>query len=278
MQVTETVNEGLKRVFTVSIDPQDLSEKMDARLEQLGESVKIPGFRPGKVPMNVLRQRFADNVRGEVLEKSVQDSSSQALAERNLQPAVQPKVEITKFDDSEGLEYTMEFEVVPEFEPMDFSTLELERVVVDVPDSEVDETLNRIISQKKDTKPLEKDRAAESGDVLVIDFAGTVDGEAHPGMQGEDHHLELGSNAFIAGFEDQLIGANKGDEREVNVTFPEEYVNDQLSGKDAVFKVSVKDILASVAAELTDETAKQFGEESSCSTSWPKATTLKCRR
>lgn len=261
MQVTETTNDGLKREFTVVISAKDLNEKTEARLSELGQNIKVPGFRPGKVPMSVLKQRYGQNVMGEVLERAVQDSSSQALQERGLRPAMQPKVEIQKFEEGKDLEYTMELEVMPEFEPMDFSKLELERVEVEVPEKEVEEALERIASQRTETKPLATPRKSQKGDVLVIDFKGTVDGEAFPGMDAEDHHLELGSNAFVEGFEDQLIGLDKGAEKDVKVTFPKEYVNDKLAGREAVFQVAVKDILESVPAKLDDETAKAYGEE-----------------
>lgn len=261
MQVTETNTDGLKREFTVVISAKDLNEKTEARLSELGQNIKVPGFRPGKVPMSVLKQRYGQNVMGEVLERAVQDSSSQALQERGLRPAMQPKVEITKFEEGKDLEYTMELEIMPEFEPMDFSKLKLEKVEVEVPEKEVDEALERIASQRTETKPLATARKAQKGDVLVIDFKGSVDGESFPGMDAEDHHLELGSNAFVAGFEEQLIGLDKGQQTDVKVTFPEQYANDKLAGKEAVFDVTVKDILESVPAKLDDEMAKAYGEE-----------------
>ncbi|MDX1711836.1 MAG: trigger factor, partial [Rhodovibrionaceae bacterium] len=261
MQVTETNKTGLKREFSVVIGARELEEKLDSRLSEVGKSVRIPGFRPGKVPTKVLKQRFGQQVMGEVLENAVNDSSSQALQERGLQPAVQPKIEITNFEEGGDLEYKMEVELMPEFEPMDFSELELERLQVEIPDSEVDEALQHLAAKRKETKPLEKDRPSQKGDVLVLDFAGTVDGEALPGMSGEDHHLELGSNRFVEGFEDQLIGISKGEETEVKVTFPDEYVNDKLAGKEAVFQVKVKDILAAEPRPIDDELAKSLGEE-----------------
>jgi trigger factor len=261
MQVKETNNEGLKRAFNVVIAARELEEKLDHRLSEVGKSVRIPGFRPGKVPTKVLKQRFGSQVMGEVVENAVHDSSSQALQERGLQPAMQPKIEITSFEEGGDLEYTMEVELMPEFETMDFAKLDLERIKIEVPDSEVDEALERLAEQRKETKPLEKARPAQKGDVLVIDFAGAVDGEALPGMAGEDHHLELGSNRFVEGFEDQLIGIEQGDETEVKVTFPNEYVNDKLAGKEAVFQVKVKDILGTEPRPIDDELAKSLGEE-----------------
>ena len=221
----------------------------------------MPGFRPGKVPLTILKQRYGAAVRGEILERAVNEASSQAMSERGVRPASQPKVDIVSADEGKDLEYDLELEVLPEISPMDFSTLELERVKITVSDEEVDNALERIASERKTSEPLDKPREAAEGDVLVLDFAGTVDGEAHPGMAGEDHHLELGSNSFIAGFEEQLIGAEAGDSKDVTVTFPKEYVNDALAGKEAVFACTIKEVRQTVPAKIDDELAKSMGEE-----------------
>ncbi len=261
MQVTETHTEGLKREYKVLISASDIDEKVNGRLQELGAQVKVPGFRPGKIPMKVLKQRFARSVMGEVLERAVNDSSNQALSERGLRPAVQPKIQITSFDEGKDLEYTMAIEVLPEIEPMDFSAIELERLVIEVADASVEETLADLAKSQKTTRPLDQPRPAQTGDVLVVDFKGTVDGEPFPGMEAEGHHLELGSNAFVAGFEEQLVGASAGEARTVKVTFPKEYVNDKLAGREAVFEVTVKEVLESVAAELNDAFAANLGEK-----------------
>lgn len=261
MQVIETLAEGLKREYKIVIGASDISEKVDARLEKLKSEVRIPGFRPGKVPTSLLKKRFGQAVLGEVLENALQDSSRQAIDERGLRPAVQPDVTVVSFEEGKDLEYELKLEVLPEIEPIDFSEIELERLVVEPTDEQVDEALQRLAEQQRTTKPLEEERPSAKGDVLVLDFKGTVDGEAFPGMEAEDHHLELGSNAFIAGFEDQLIGKNKGEEVEVVVTFPENYGNEKLAGKEAVFQVKIKDILASEAAAIDDELAKGYGRE-----------------
>ena len=262
MQVTEVSSDGLKRDFKVVIEAKEINEKVENRLREIAGRIKIPGFRPGKAPIKLLKQRYGQSVMGEVLERAVTDSSAQALNERGLRPAVQPKIEIDSFEAGKDLEYSMAIELLPEIQPMDFSTLELERVKIKVPDEEVTAALERLAASRKETKPLETPRPAESGDVVVLDFKGTVHGEALPGMAGEDHHLELGSNSFIAGFEDQLIGASVGDSRTVNVTFPEGYGNEKLSGQPAVFECTVKEIRQSVPAELNDELAKSMGAES----------------
>jgi len=262
MQVTEVSSDGLKRDFKVVIEAKEINEKVENRLREISARVKIPGFRPGKAPIKLLKQRYGPSVMGEVLERAVTDSSAQALNERGLRPAVQPKIEIDSFEDGADLEYSMAIELLPEIAPMDFSALELERVKIAVPEEEVDSALQRLADSRKESKPVETPRPAQSGDVLVIDFKGTVHGEALPGMAGEDHHLELGSNTFIAGFEEQLVGASAGDERTVEVTFPEAYGNEKLAGQPAVFECKVKEVREPVPAELNDELAKSMGAES----------------
>ncbi len=260
MQVTETQTEGLKREFKVTVAAKDIDEKLEARLQEIGQQVSVPGFRPGKVPLPILKQRYGPSVMGEILEKAVQESSMQAMDERGLRPAMQPKIEVTAFDSGQDLEYTLAVELMPDIEVMDFSKVAVEKIKVEVPGEEVEEGLQRVAENYKKTEPLAAARKAESGDVLVIDFRGTVDGEELPGMAGEDHHLELGSNQFIQGFEDQLIGAEKDDQRQVKVTFPEEYVNEKLSGREADFDVTVKDILASVPHAIDETLAETLGE------------------
>ncbi len=260
MQVTETLSDNLKREYTVVIEAKDLGEKLEARLEQIGQNVRVPGFRPGKVPMPILKKRFSQSVLGEVVEQAVRDSSTQALTERGLRPAMQPKIEITSFEEGKNLEYKIAVELLPDIEVSDLSKIELERVKVEVPEAEVEEALGRLASAKRESRALESPRPAQKDDVLVIDFAGTVDGEAFPGMSAQDHHLELGSNRFVEGFEEQLIGAEAGEERKVTVRFPDQYVNDKLAGREAVFEVKVKEVRETVARPVDDALAKDLGE------------------
>jgi trigger factor len=260
MQVTETLSESLKREYMVVIAAKDLGEKLDARLEEIGRQVRLPGFRPGKVPMPILKKRFSQSVMGEVVEQAVRDSSTQALNERGLRPAMQPKIEITSFEEGKDLEYKIEVELLPEIEISDLAKIELERIKVAVPDEEVEEALGRLAEARRDTQPLETPRPAEKGDVLVIDFRGTVDGEEVPGMSGEGHYLELGGNRFVEGFEDQLIGAEADANREVRVQFPETYVNEKLAGREGVFDVTVKEIREGVPRPVDDALATDLGE------------------
>ena len=261
MQVNETKNEGLTREFTVRIQAADIAEKRDARLSELGQDVTLPGFRPGKAPLPILQKRYGKAVMGEILEAAVSDSSSQALAERGLRPAMQPRIEITSFEDGSDLEYTMQIELMPEFEPADFSGIELERVTVKVSDKEVDEALRRIAAQNRRTEPVKKARKAKLGDVVVINFVGRVDGSEFPGGAGKDHHLELGSGQFIPGFEEQMTGASAGDHVTVDLTFSEDYPAANLAGKSAQFDVDVTEIREFADSSIDDDLAVAMGFE-----------------
>lgn len=262
MQVTETKNDGLSREYSVTISGSDLDARVDARLSEVAGDIRVPGFRPGKVPMAVLRQRFTNSVLGEVIEKAVTETSQEVLDEREIRPAGQPKIEISSFDKGSDLVYTIGVDLMPDITPMDFSSIELTRMKAKVEESEVTEALERLAKDFRKTEPAADGKKAESGDVTVIDFVGKVDGVAFDGGTAEGHNLELGSNRFIPGFEDQLIGAKKGDEKEVKVTFPEDYGSAELAGKDAVFDVTVQDVQVYVDNDIDEEFAKTLGLES----------------
>jgi trigger factor len=257
MQITETNAEGLKHEFTVVIASNDIEQKMQDRLTEIGKTVRLPGFRPGKVPMPILRKRYGASLLGEVLESTVSDSSAQAIAEKGLRPAMQPKIEIVSFKEGTDLEYKMAVEVMPEIKPIDFSALELERLRPEIPEEEVDNALKRIAEPHRKGEAV--DRPAEKGDVLVMDFVGSVDGTEFPGGSATDYRLELGSGRFIPGFEDQLVGVKAGDERTVEVTFPADYGNDELAGKAASFAVKAKAVEELKPATIDDEFGKELG-------------------
>jgi trigger factor len=259
MQVTQTHEEGLKREFKVVVSATDIKSKMDTRLQEIGQTVRLPGFRPGKVPMPLLKKRYGPSVMGEVLERAVTDSSNQAIAERGLRPALQPKIDIKSFAEETGLEYSLAVEVLPEIQPANFAEVKLERMKVDVSDTEVDKTLTRIAEQHERSEKIDEDRPSQAGDIVVVNFVGTLNGKEFPGGSAKDFRLKLGSGQFVPGFEDQLTGAKAGDKRTVDVTFPENYGSAELAGKPASFAVEVKEIHKPVAAALDDALAKQMG-------------------
>ncbi|WP_374450233.1 trigger factor, partial [Stella sp.] len=259
MNVVETSSQGLKREFKVTVPAAELSGKVEVRLAEIAKTANMPGFRPGKVPLPVLRRRFGQALLGEVLQETLEAGAQQAMEERGLRPAMQPKVEIQSFNEGADLEYTMAVEVLPRIEPKDFGQIELERLKAQVDEAEVDKALQRVAEQHKRSVPVAEPRPVQSGDVAVLDFEGFVDDKAFPGGKAEDFHLEVGSGMFIPGFEDQLVGREVGQPFDVEVTFPAEYGNKQLAGKPARFAVTIKELKVPVQAQVDDELAQQIG-------------------
>jgi trigger factor len=257
MQVTELSAEGLKRQFKIVVPAGDLSAKVDERLAELARTAQMPGFRPGKVPMGLLKKQYGQALLGEALEQAVNQSTAKAIEDRGLKPALQPKVDLKEFAEGKDVEFEVALEVLPEIGKLDFSGIELERLRAQVPDKDVDEALQRIAKANREQKPVEPPRPAQKGDALKLDFVGSVDGVEFPGGKADDYVLELGSGSFIPGFEDQLVGAEVGKPIDVKVTFPAEYGAKDLAGKDAVFKCTVKEIREFVEKPVDDELAKK---------------------
>jgi len=259
LQVTETKAEGLRREYKIAVPAKEIESRIGDRFSDLARNAHLPGFRPGKAPIAVLKRKYGDAVRGEVLERALNDSSRQAMTDRGLRPATQPSIEVTAFGEGKDLEYTMAFDVIPDIKPMDFSKLSLERVVVPVDEAKVEEALKRIAASRKSTKPAPAGHAAAKGDVVVIDFVGKVDGKEFPGGKAEGYSLELGSGSFVPGFEDQLIGAKTGAALTVKIAFSKDYAAEDLAGKNAEFAVTVKEIQLSEPAAVDDALAKAVG-------------------
>jgi trigger factor len=261
MDVTETLNEDLKREFKIVVTASEIDSQVNARLQEIAPQMNLPGFRPGKVPPSLLRQRYGDQLLGEVLDKTVTESTQAALEERSLRPATQPKIEIVSFEKGQDLEYTVSLELFPEIDTIDFSTLKLERQVAAIADEQVTEAIDRMAEQQKESEPVTEERPAKTGDIVVIDFVGRTDGEAFEGGTANDHNLELGSNSFIPGFEEQLVGITVGETKNVEVTFPDEYPAENLKGKQAVFEVTAKELREPKPVEIDDAFAARFGFE-----------------
>lgn len=261
MQITQTKQEALLREFTVTMTAQEIDEKINERLMELGKTVKMPGFRPGKIPLPLLKSKYGKSVMGEVLELAVNDSTMKAINENNLRPAMRPKIEVKTFDEAKGLEYTMAIEILPEIKVSALDGIALEKLVAKPSEKDINEALERIADSNKTSEKIEEVRAAKNGDIVVIDFDGTVDGKPFPGMKGDDFPLELGSKSFIDTFEEQLVGAKAGDKRTVNVTFPKDYGHEALQGVAAVFEVNVKELRGQVVPKIDDAFAAQLGME-----------------
>ncbi len=264
MQVTETLNEGLKRGYKLVVAAADLEAKVDEKLKEAQPDIEMKGFRKGKVPLSMLKKRFGDQLMGEVVQESIDGAISARLEESGDRPALRPEVKVTNEDWKPGddLEVSVTYEKLPDIPEVDLKGIKLERLEVTPGDKEVDEALAKLAETAQEFADKKKGAKAKEGDQVVIDFVGKVDGEPFEGGAAEDFPLVLGSGSFIPGFEDGLIGAKAGDEVAVEVTFPEDYGAEHLAGKDAVFDCKVKAVKKPVAAEISDELAQKFGAES----------------
>lgn len=251
--------EGLTHEFSVTVAKKTVDAQCDTRLAEIGKTVKMQGFRPGKVPMPILKKRFGQEARAEALEKIVMDTVEKTVSKDKLRPATQPRIEWVSADEAKDAEFKMTIEVLPEVKIGDFSGIELERPTAEVDAAKVDEAIVRIAKRMRAPVDVAEPRPAKTGDVVVIDFDGSIDGEKRPGMKGDAHPLELGSKSFIDTFEDQLVGCKIGDKKKIKVTFPEDYNAAELAGKKAVFEVEVKGLREHKPVEFNDELAKELG-------------------
>ncbi|GBQ78382.1 trigger factor [Acetobacter malorum] len=263
MQVTDTLNEGLKRGFTITIPAAELAEKRDARLKEVAANLTLPGFRPGKVPVSLARQRHGEAVRAEVLEQAVSESLRAALEERGLRPAGQPQVELVsgQEDDGKDLEFKVETEILPEITVPDLSDLSLTRLKAVASDEAVDKILADVAKRQRTFETIEEVRPAVKGDVLSVDFVGKRDGVPFDGGTAQDVNVEIGGEGFIPGFAEQIEGMKPGEEKQITVTFPENYGAEELAGKEATFDITVKELKKPVDAPIDDELAKLLGFE-----------------
>ncbi|WP_425050360.1 trigger factor [Psychromarinibacter sp. S121] len=261
MQVTETLNEGLKRGYSITLTAAELDEKVNAKLTEAQPEVQMKGFRKGKVPMALLKKQFGQQVMGEAMQEAIDGAMSKHFEDSGDRPALQPQVKMTNEDWKEGddVEVEMTYEALPQIPEVDAKSIKLEKMTVAAEDEAVEEALQSLAASAQNFEA--KDGASEDGDQVVIDFKGSVDGEEFEGGAAEDYPLVLGSNSFIPGFEEQLVGLKAGDEKNVEVKFPEEYGAEHLAGKDAVFACTVKEVKAPVAATVDDELAKKYGAE-----------------
>jgi trigger factor len=270
MQVTETLSEGLKREYKVVVPASELDAKVNARLDELKDRVRINGFRPGKVPVTHLKRMYGRSAMAEVIEATVRDTNNQIVSEHGYKLAADPKVTLPTDEGAieqliagkTDLNYTMALEIVPPITLGDFKSIKLTRLTADVTDAEVDQGITRIVDQNKPYTARPAGEQAAKDDRVTISFAGTIDGKPFEGGSGDDAAVLIGSNTFIPGFEDQLIGITSGETRTLNVTFPAHYMKEDLAGKAAEFVVTAKSIEAPGKVTPDDDFAKSLGLES----------------
>ena len=261
MNVSETKSEGLLREYQIVITAAEIDAEVSKKLEEIATTVKMPGFRPGKVPMSVVKSRFSDQVRGDAIKAALDEGARQAIEGNDLRLASQPQVDIKSYEEGKDLEASLACEVMPAITIPNLGEVSVDRPKIDSDPKEVEETLGRIADENRPTAPIAKARAAKSGDVAMIDFIGRIDGEAFEGGTAEGHSLELGSNSFIPGFEDGIVGAKPGTTIDVPVTFPEDYQAAHLAGKLAVFEVKLNELHEKADASIDDDLATRLGFE-----------------
>lgn len=259
MQITETLNEGLKREYQVVVDAADIEGRVAGKLTDLARQVRLPGFRPGKAPVALLRKTYGKQVLGEVLQETVNETTTQTLEQNELKPAMQPSIEITRFDEGTDLEYRIAVEVMPVIETMDFAELSIERPVAEIGDGMVDERLVQLAEGARQYEAAPQDREAQEGDRVAVDFEGRLDGTPFDGGSATDFDIVLGSGGRIPGFDENLTGVKAGDRRSFDVTFPDDYGAQHLAGKTVTFDVTVKRVEVPLATAIDDTLAQQLG-------------------
>ena len=263
MQIAETASDGLKRAFAVTIPAKEISARIEGEVKKIAPQVKMPGFRPGKVPANLVRKMHGAALHDDVLNAAIREAMDKLVRDNKLRPAMQPEITLGEgYAEGKDAELAVALEVLPEIAAPDITGLKLEKLTVAVSDGEVDEAVARIGSGQKSFVSAKKGKKAATGDQVVIDFLGKLDGVPFEGGAGEDTPLELGAGRFIPGFEEQLVGMKAGEERTIDVTFPADYPAENLKGKAVTFDVTIKDVKVEGEAKLDDEFAKSLGLES----------------
>ncbi|XAO72352.1 MAG: trigger factor [Acetobacteraceae bacterium] len=262
MQVTQTQSEGLKREFKVTVPASDLQERRAARLQELARTVNIPGFRSGKVPASVVKQRFGQSVEGEVLDKTINECVSELMKTHDLHPASQPKVDVGQLDDASDLEFTLNLEVLPAITIPETSDITLTRLIAKPAQDGIDKALEELAKRNRSFEDIEEARPAKEGDVLNVNFVGKIDGTPFDGGTVNDVNVEIGGAGFISGFAEQIEGMSAGGEKTINVTFPADYQAKELAGKEVQFEIKANSLRKPVDPAIDDELAKKMGFES----------------
>lgn len=260
MQVSIESLEGLQRKLTVQVPSEKIATAIDQKLKKLSKTVKMDGFRPGKVPVSVVKQAYGAQIRQEVIGDVIESTYHEAIQQEKLRPAGMPEIlPVNEADDKDGIAYSATFEVYPEIESLELESIEVEKPVADISEDDMDNMIKKLSEQRKEWS--EVDRASAESDQVVCDFEGTVDGEAFSGGTGKDMEVEIGSGKMLKEFEDGLLGMSKGEEKTIDVTFPDDYHGKEVAGKTAQFKLNVSKVSESSIPELNEELIKSFGVE-----------------
>ena len=259
MEIKEKKTTGLKREFEITITNKTINELVQNKISELAPKASIPGFRPGKVPLNIIKARFGKQIFGEVVNESLNNASKKIVDDFKINAATQPKMDVKSLDEGKDIKVDYSVEVMPEFKVPDLTKLKITRPIVNVEEKQVDESIERIAKQNTKTEKINKDRKTKLNDTVVIDFEGKINNEVFEGGAAKGHHLKIGSNSFIPGFEDKLIGKSSGQNLDIDLSFPEDYQAKELAGKKVVFNVTINEIREDIKTEINDDFAKSLG-------------------
>merc|ERR1711988_1541675 len=262
MEIKEKKTTGLKREFEIIITNKSIDELVQNKISELAPKANIPGFRPGKVPHNIIKSRFGKQIFGEVVNESLNNASKKIVDDFKINAATQPKMDVKTLDEGKDIKVDYSVEIMPEFKVPDLTKLKITRPIVKVEEKQVDESIKRIASQNSKTEKIKKERKTKLNDTVVIDFEGKINNEVFEGGSAKGHHLKIGSNSFIPGFEDKLIGKSSGQNFDIDLKFPEDYQAKELAGKKVVFNVTINEIREDIKTEINDDFAKSLGLES----------------
>ena len=259
MEIKEKKTTGLKREFEITITNKTINELVENKISELAPKASIPGFRPGKVPHNIIKSRFGKQIFGEVVNESLNNASKKIVDDFKINAATQPKMDVKSLDEGKDIKVDYSVEVMPEFKVPDLTKLKITRPIVKIEEKQVNESIKRIATQNSKTEKIKNDRKTKLNDTVVIDFEGKINNEVFEGGAAKGHHLKIGSNSFIPGFEDKLIGKSSGQNLDIDLTFPEDYQAKELAGKKVVFNVTINEIREDIKTEINDDFAKSLG-------------------
>lgn len=263
MKIEEKKNKGLDLEWKVLIPSSFINPKLDEKYKDLAKNVKIPGFRPGKVPVNIIKKRFSQSVISEILDTVINENLRNAFLDKKIRPSVQPSVDIEKYEEGKDLSLNVKIQKMPEVKDFDLKTISLEKSNLNIKEEDINNTLNDIAKKHERFAPLTKKRSSLDGDLVLFDYEGKIDNKKFENGSGKDETVVLGSNKYIPGYEEQMVGLNVGDDKEIKVKFPDDYREKSLAGKDASFHIKIKDIQERVKKiAIDDQLAKEVGEKS----------------
>ena len=262
MKIDELNSKGLDREWKVTIPASLVNEKLSAKYIEISNTAKLPGFRPGKVPINLVKQKYSQSVMPNVLDEIINTSIRKAVKDKNIQPSVQPKIDVKKFEEGSELIFNVSFQIMPEIADINFKEISFEKSELDIKDDDIEKALIEVAEKHERFLPLEKKRKSKKGDLILFDFEGKVSGKKFPGNKGKDETVVLGSNKYIPGYEDQMINLEIGESKVIKVTFPDDYRAKELAGKEAEFSLKIKDIQNRVKnVKIDNQLATEMGEK-----------------